>query len=140
MRISTRRTRRVALALLAGAALAFAPISPASAASFNGNCEGGEVCVYNSPGYGGSMADFYDNVSNYNNWHYYNSANWLANSVDSVKNKAYWSCVSLFDGANFSGELMWMPHNSENGNLFGNSNRAESHKFANSFPRQCGSI
>jgi hypothetical protein len=133
-----RRVVALALSGLAAASFTVAPSAPASAADYNGQCESGEVCLWYYTGYNGAMADFYNNVSNYNNWHFYNSIFWLANNTESVKNRARYSCVELYDNANYSGALRLLFSHGESGNLDNARNKTESHRFlGNNFPNAC---
>lgn len=140
MRIRSRFGRRVAavaISLVAAGMFAATSGAPASAADYDGNCETGEVCLWYLVGYQGASADFYNSVSNYNNWHFYNSPLWLANNTESAKNRASYSCVDFFDNANYSGAIAWLESRSESGNFEGAKNRIESHKFVSAFPNRC---
>lgn len=59
------RTGVVAL-LLAAATVALAV--PASASSYDGICETGEVCLFWGGSFNGGMADFYNDIHNYNSF------------------------------------------------------------------------
>jgi hypothetical protein len=128
----------VLLSIAASGALALAAPVPAMADSFNGVCESREVCVWDNVGFTGSRADFFNNVSNYGGWHFWNSPYWLANNVESAKNLAIYSCVDFLDAANYSGaDVQYLASDSESGNFDSGNNRAESHQFTNAFPNEC---
>jgi hypothetical protein len=115
--------------VVAALAIGVAFAAPAQAANFDGNCQGGEVCLYDSINFNPAMADFYNNVSNYGGWHYWNSSVWLDNSVSSVKNQASWSDVILYTNANYSGDGYPLLQGNVNASLGPWGDIFSSHKF-----------
>jgi hypothetical protein len=64
------RVRSGLVALLLGAAATAALAVPASASSYDGICETGEVCLYWGASLNGGMADFYNDIHNYTSFRF----------------------------------------------------------------------
>jgi hypothetical protein len=127
-----RRLAAWAVALVAGAALTLTTAAPASAANFDGNCNNGEVCLWYYYNYTGAFADFYNNVSNYAGWHFWNDSHWLDNNTRSAQNAAWFSCPYLTEFANGGGRLIIVDDDLtslNNGNVDLND-RVSSHSFS----------
>jgi hypothetical protein len=128
------------MAIAMAGAMAVTNAAPASADNFDGNCQTGEACLWDNTGPSGSHADFWDAVSNYGGWHFWNSPYWLANNVEAVENNALWSCLNLWDNANYSGvlpETIALMSGDSDDDLGQSKNRIESHSWTSSFPVAC---
>jgi len=90
-----RRIAAAAVSMVAGGALLLNG-SPAQAANFDGNCQSGEICLFWGTGYTGSMADYYDDVADYNGLHFWASASWLDNNSMSAKSRTSFYCTWLY--------------------------------------------
>jgi hypothetical protein len=130
-RLSAVLARVVMTGVLAGAAGAAAVVSssPASAATFDGSCGSGEVCVYYFQDLTGAMADFYDDIADYSGWHFWNSSLWLNDNVMSARNKAGWHTVLLYRDANYRVLVREIGLNGQVGSLYPYNNVTSSHEF-----------
>ncbi|MEN3609170.1 peptidase inhibitor family I36 protein [Plantactinospora sp. ZYX-F-223] len=122
--------RSAAIAML-GVASGLVTATPAFAASHNGVCESGEICVYNNSGYTGAHDDDYDDDSNYQGQTYYNSTVGLNDTVTSARNNAAFQDVHLHSAANYVGASIDINPGSGWSNLanYQFDNVASSHNF-----------
>jgi hypothetical protein len=102
-RVTKQRAAIVAAAVvMATGSLSLAP-GAANAANLDGSCQASEVCLYQNQFYGGGLADFVGNDSDYSNNNFVNSGTGLNDRVSSVKNRDSNCDVRLYPAANYGG-------------------------------------
>jgi hypothetical protein len=136
MALGTSAVRRAAtvvaaFGLMSGAV--FVSAGPASAAEGDRNCETGDVCLYYSPDLKGALAAFYWNNGSHHNYNFpggqgAGSGQRLADNAASVKNRARFVGVRIFEHINYGGVSIYVgPANSRNLDSLRNKN--SSHRF-----------
>lgn len=79
---------------------------PAHAGHFDGNCESGEACLYETSTLQGAVADFSSNVHDYNVWTFYGTRNPLNDRAGSVRNSGRIFTLRVYEHANSGGRTL----------------------------------
>ncbi|GID58131.1 peptidase inhibitor family I36 protein [Actinoplanes couchii] len=87
------------------AEVSLSPASPAFAYTrHDGNCEGGEVCLWKGSGYTGCEDNYGGNVSNYAGRYYVDCASTILNdSVRSLNNYGTFYDVTVYENSGYKG-------------------------------------
>ncbi|GAA4007823.1 hypothetical protein GCM10022247_32480 [Allokutzneria multivorans] len=122
--------RRTATVLLGAALLVLTTAGTASAASKNGKCESGELCVYRLANYTGGLLDFVGDDANYTNGDVFHGTTYsLDNRATSVVNNDPARCVTLYQDINHAKPLITIGPRSAVSHLRQLDNLASSHKW-----------
>ena len=93
------------MAVSAGGLMALGA-TPANAGHFDGNCESGEACLYQTATFGGAVADFSSSVYDYANWSFYGTTAPLNDEAGSVKNRGRFISLTVYEHANGGGRQL----------------------------------
>jgi hypothetical protein len=112
-----------------GAALAVGPASPAAADNFDGTCNAGELCLFWGYNYMAPSADFYNAVSNYHGWNFWNSQVWLNdNTASAFCHTVAFSCT-VWENSGYWGVKRRMARGEKVPDLGALVDNISSHKF-----------
>lgn len=120
------RTKRLALLVAAVSVLVLGTGGASYAASYDGTCDAGEVCVYNNANYGGAYSDLPGNYPDmweppvYHSYNYPTLCNdWMTaptnflwcrlnDSISSIQNHSYSQGLRIFTDAHYRGSSQWI--------------------------------
>jgi hypothetical protein len=86
-------------------------VLPANATSFNGACEGGEVCLWYNSNYGGPVFDDYNDLGNYSGWYFVNSSYGLNdNSASSANYDGTNHCYAYMHAGGGQPSIVMLPY------------------------------
>jgi len=124
------RKSAIAGAVLAAGVSTLVTVAPAQAATYDGRCDSGEVCVYENRGFQGGMADFDGDVNDYRSFSFV-GVPWVSlnDNASSLINKANWIPVYLYEHANQSGRLLTRVGPGDVQDQIPYDNQASSHAF-----------
>jgi hypothetical protein len=80
--------------------------APAHAGHFDGNCESGEACLYETSTLQGAVADFSSNVFDYSIWTFYGTNNPLNDRAGSVRNSGRVFTLRVYEHARSAGRTL----------------------------------
>ncbi|MCP3801561.1 peptidase inhibitor family I36 protein [Allokutzneria sp. A3M-2-11 16] len=122
--------RRTVAVLASALLLVLATGGTASAASKNGKCESGELCVYRLANYTGGLLDFVGDDANYTNGDVFHGTTYtLDNRATSVVNNDPARCVTLYQDISHAKPMITIGPRSAVSNLRLLDNLASSHKW-----------
>ena len=128
-----KRIRALAVAAVIAGGATLGVAGPASASSFNGLCETGEVCLFWGSNYYGSLADFSNNILNYKSFYFKSSGSGqgqtLNDNSESAKNHGRVEGVQLFVDSYYRGDWIAMAPGDQFPDFGPYDNKFSSHKW-----------
>lgn len=105
-------------------------VAPAQAADYDGRCDGGELCVYEHPGFQGATADFAGDIGDYAGWKFA-GVPWLPlnDNASSFVSKASWYTGVVYEHGGYGGRIVDYVSPGEAVTQVGLDNAASSHRF-----------